>query len=133
MRMRIGIRFGRGFVPPLSSTTLQVGVAERPLLVLYTFPSFCATQMMSEFPGGTAIAFNWSDPGARIAAHVAAVRTSLFTQSEAPPASMRFGSLGSRMNGATKFAPFVSGGAISVEAKRQWSVERRISKYIYSP
>src|SRR5215831_2780231 len=124
MRMRIGIRFGRGSVPPLSSTTPQVGVPERPLLVLYTFPSFCATQMMSEFPGATAIALNLSDPGARIAVHVAAVRTSLLTQSEAPPASIRFESLGSRMNGATKLAPFVSGGAITVEAVRQWSVER---------
>src|SRR5262245_63586082 len=126
MRMRVGIRFGRGSVPPLSSTTLQVGVAERPLLVLYTFPSFCATQMMSEFPGATAMALNLSDPGARIAAHVAVVRTSLLTQSEAPPASMRFGSFGSRMNGATKFAPFVSGGAMRAEAVRQWSVERII-------
>src|SRR5262245_39186713 len=53
---RLQKRLGSGLGAELLSTTIHVGLAAVPLVVRSTLPSVCATQMMSELPGATAMA-----------------------------------------------------------------------------
>src|SRR6266511_3010710 len=109
--IRVTNRFGRRGEP--SSTFVQTGELANPLEVTKISPLLWPTQMTFEFPFATAIAlmlFAGSFPvGGLIALHDGP--PSLFdflalfvTQRDRAPARRRFGSLGSRMNGAMKFA-----------------------------
>src|SRR5918996_2471608 len=88
-----------------AACTVNVGAAAVPFVDLYTLPYERPTQSTSEFPGATAIALMCSEELPWIALHPGAAALTLFVRQRlAPPASIRFGLFGSRMNGAMKSA-----------------------------
>src|SRR5712675_695291 len=94
-------------VVPLSSTTVQVGAAASPLPVLKMRPSLCATQTTLALPGAIAIALMLTAgvTAGLIAVHATVAALALLVRHRLrPPTSSRVGSLGSRINGAMKFA-----------------------------
>src|SRR5260221_2595829 len=106
--MRSTTRAGKNPCP----TRVHVGAGLRPSSARYTSPLLCPTQIIAPLPSATAMALmklSVAAVGALIVLHATfAARASSVTQSDAPPAMRRRGSLGSRTRGAMKFSFFVA-------------------------
>src|SRR6266508_2053358 len=110
MVMQVQYRWASSGWAPAPSTRCHEGCAAVPLAVRNTMPLAWPTQTASESPGATASAPMLEPALGLIADHrgpevsVLGCLASSVRHSDSPPASMRFGSLGTSTNGAMNSA-----------------------------